>query len=84
MIMFILDFFRNASQSSTEEKVKALEKKVLELETAYTELSSVTKKVTLFSIKTSQELDKLVKILQHEEREELNTLLEKKTDDVYN
>lgn len=82
--MFILDFFRNASQSSTEEKVKALEKKVLELETAYTELSSVTKKVTLFSIKTSQELDKLVKILQHEEREELNTLLEKKTDDVYN
>lgn len=82
--MFILDFFRNASQSSTEEKVKALEKKVSELETAYTELSSVTKKVTLFSIKTSQELDKLVKILQHEEREELNTLLEKKTDDVYN
>lgn len=82
--MFILDFFRNASQSSTEEKVKALEKKVLELETVYTELSSVTKKVTLFSIKTSQELDKLVKILQHEEREELNTLLEKKTDDVYN
>ena len=82
--MFILDFFRNASQSSTEEKVKALEKKVLELETAYTELSSVTKKVTLFSIKTSQELDKLVKILQHEEREELNTLLEKKTYDVFN
>lgn len=82
--MFILDFFRNASPSSTEEKVKALEKKVLELETAYTELSSVTKKVTLFSITTSQELDKLVKILQHEEREELNTLLEKKTDDVYN
>jgi len=82
--MFILDFFRNASPSSTEEKVKALEKKVLELETAYAQLSSVTKKVTLFSIRTSQELDKLVKILQREEREELNTLLEKKTDDVYN
>lgn len=82
--MFILDFFSRLLTNTTTEKIDLLEKKVVLLENALCELSNVTKRVTLLSIKTSQELDNLVKFLQKKEHEELDVFSEKKDNDFYN
>lgn len=78
-------FFRNNSNSSDdlETRVKTLEERISTLEKAYIELSNITKKISVLSIKTSQELDNLAKFVKEKERKNVLSY-DKKLEDLDN